>query len=366
MHKNLVVGAGISGAVIANLLAQIKKEKVLVIDKRQHIAGNIFDYKDDKTDITIQKYGPHFFHTNKDKIWKFLSNYTNWHYYKHKVLANTGKELINLPFNLAGIEQIFPNEAQDIKNELITEYGYNSKISILDLKQTKNKKIQILAEYIYENIYKNYTTKQWGKQIEELDNGIISRIPVYINYQSGYFDDKYQAIPSKGYTNLVKNLLNHKNITIKLNTDFKNIEEKFERIFYSGSIDEFFGYKFGILPYRSLKFVNKLLNKEYYQPSCVINYPNNHKFTRITEHKYILDEKSDKTIITLEFPKQFEVNQNIRYYPILNQENNLLYEKYYKEANKIKNLYFIGRLGKYKYYNIDSAIENVIELFFKL
>ena len=364
MIKNLVVGAGISGATIAYLIAEIKKEKVLIIDKRNHVAGNIYDYKNDETNITIQKYGPHFFHTNNDNVWQFLSKFTKWHYHNHKVKAYINNSFISIPFSLNSLYEYFSKEeATAIEKELIKEYGYNQKISILELSKTKNEKIKYISNFIYENIYKNYTIKQWGISPDEIDKSIISRIPIYINHNIHYFSDKYQAIPIEGYTKLIENILNHKNITIKLNTNFKEINSSFDKIFYSGSIDEFFNYEFGVLPYRSLEFENKLINQEYYQATSVVNYPNDFNYTRTTEHKRILNEKSKKTIITLEYPKQFEINKNERYYPIINHKNCDLYKKYFEKSKKINGLYFIGRLGQYKYFDIDMAIENTFELF---
>ena len=362
MIKNLVVGAGISGAITAYLIAEIKKEKVLIIDKKNHIAGNLYDYKDFETNILIQKYGPHFFHTNNKTVWDFLSNFTKWHYYTHKVKASVENKLITIPFSLTTLYEIFSfGFAKNIENELIKSYGYNKTITVAELIKTNNEKLKYIAEYIYKNIYKNYTLKPWNTPIEKLDNSIVSRVPIYINFNKNYFQDKFQATPYSGYTKLIENILNHKNITIELNTDFKDINEKFDNIFYSGSIDEFYDYKYGILEYRSLEFKNEIINKEFFQPTCVVNYPNEHKFTRITEHKYILNQKSDKTLITYEYPKEFVIDKNERFYPTISSQNNLIYKKYFSE--KTKGVHFIGRLGKYKYFDIDDAILDIYKLF---
>ena len=205
--------------------------------------------------------------------------------------------------------------------------------------------------------------KQWGLKPEEIDPEVMARVPFYISFDNRYFQDKYQGIPLEGYTKLVENLLNHPNIKVKLNTDYKDVKEKYKRVFYSGAIDEYFDYKFGQLPYRSLNFEMRTLNQEYYQKSVVTNYPNNYDFTRITEHKYFLNQKSNKTIISFEYPQKFEPGKNERYYPISNPETKELYDKYKQLAEKIEGLYFIGRLGTYRYYNMDKAAENVFELF---
>lgn len=361
---NLVVGAGLSGSVLANLIADILEEKVLIIDKRSEIAGNIYDYKDLQTGITVHKYGPHIFHTNNKKVWDYLSKYTKWHFFflKPNVVIEGNK--VTLPFNLTTIREVFSSKMADVYEEkLVAKYGYGVKVPILKLKEENDKDLKFLAEYIYKNVFESYTSKQWGLKPEDIDPSVTARVPINISYDNRYFQDKYQGIPQKGYTELVNNLLNHPNIEVRLNTDYKDITEKFDRVFYSGAIDEYFEYKYGELPYRSLEFDIQTINKEYYQKTVVTNYPNNYDFTRITEHKYFLDEKSDKTIISVEYPQSFELGKNERYYPISNEQNQTLYEKYKSEAAKTEGLYFIGRLGEYKYYNMDLAVEKIFELF---
>jgi len=364
--KNLVVGAGLSGAVLANLLATILDEKVLVIDRKNHIAGNIYDYKDENTNITVHKYGPHSFHTNNGKVWNYLSKYTKWHYLFLKTNVIIEGNCVTVPFNLTTLHQLFSqNLANKFEEKLISKYGYGVKIPILKLKEADDEDLKFLAKYVYENVFEKYTMKQWGLKPEEIDESVTARVPIYISYDNRYFQDKYQGIPINGYTKMVENILNHPNIEVLLNTDYKSINEKFDRVFYSGAIDEYFDYKFGELPYRSLNFDIQTLNKEYYQKTAVTNYPNNYDFTRITEHKYFLDEKSDKTIISVEYPEKFELGKNDRYYPISNPRNHDLYDRYKKEAEKTPGLYFIGRLGDYKYYNMDLAVERIFEFFEK-
>ena len=364
MKKNLVVGAGISGAILANLIASELNEKVTIIDRRKNIAGNIFDYKDKNTNITVHKYGPHIFHTNNKKVWDYLSKFTKWNYFFLKSNAVIEGNICSIPFNLTTLYQVFSKpQAQIFEEKLINTYGYGTKVPILKLKENSDKDLNFLSSYIYEHMFKNYTIKQWGLKPEEIDPTVTERVPVYISCDNRYFQDKYQGIPAKGYTKMIENILNHPNIELKLNIDFKNIKEKFDRVFYSGAIDEYFDYKYGELPYRSLEFDIQTIDKEYYQKSAVTNYPNNYDFTRITEHKYFLDEKSEKTIISIEYPKPFESGKNERYYPISNPSSQELYNKYKKEAEKINGLYFIGRLGDYKYFNMDLAIEKIFELF---
>ena len=234
----------------------------------------------------------------------------------------------------------------------------------MEFKNTDDKDLKFISDYVYDNIFKNYTIKQWGLKPEEIDYNVISRVPIYISNDTRYFQDKYQAIPINGYTELIKNILNHKYITVRLNTDCSELDlSQFKYIFHTGSIDEYFNYKYGALPYRSLKFDIYTINKEYYQNTAVTNYPNDYDFTRIIEHKYFLDEKSDKTTISIEYPEAFEIGKNERYYPIQSNNNNLLYNKYLLEAKNANNICFFGRLGDYKYYNMDSAVERVFLLF---
>lgn len=371
----LIVGAGISGSVLANLIANRLNEKVLVVERREYIAGNCYDYleKVESGDITVHKYGPHIFHTNNKEVWDYLSAFTKWHYFYLKPNVMIEGNIVSLPFTLRTLRELFSvSMAERLENKLIARYGYGVKIPILEFQKSRDKDLKFIGKFVYDNVFKNYTVKQWGLKPEEIDANVTARVPIYISNDSRYFQDKYQAIPSQGYTKLIENILRHKNITVRLNTDYKRLKEKdikeFKAVFYSGAIDEYFDYIYGQLPYRSLRFDIKRVNKEYYQKSVVTNYPNDYDFTRITEHKYFLDEKSKETIISVEYPQAFSLeDENCeRYYPINNKENDKLYNKYLKEAKKQKNVYFFGRLGDYKYYNMDLAVERVFKLFNEL
>lgn len=371
----LIVGAGISGSVLANLIANRLNEKVLVVERREYIAGNCYDYleKAESGDITVHKYGPHIFHTNNKEVWDYLSNFTKWHYFYLKPNVMIEGNIVSLPFTLRTLRELFSvSMAERLENKLISRYGYGVKIPILEFQKSKDKDLKFIGKFVYDNVFKNYTVKQWGLKPEEIDANVTARVPIYISNDSRYFQDKYQAIPSQGYTKLIENILRHKNITVRLNTDYKRLKEKdikeFKAVFYSGAIDEYFDYRYEQLPYRSLRFDIKRVNKEYYQKSVVTNYPNDYDFTRITEHKYFLDEKSKETIISVEYPQAFSLEDKNceRYYPINNKENDKLYNKYLKEAKKQKNVYFFGRLGDYKYYNMDLAVERVFKLFNEL
>lgn len=366
--KNLVVGAGLSGAVLAERIASQLNEPVLIIDRREHIAGNIYDSKH-SSGITVHRYGPHIFHTDSKKIWDYVSRFTSWHYFFLKPLAWVDNRFVPIPFNFNAIRQVFPAElAQRLEKKLMDEYGYNAKVPVMKLRRQKDADLRFLAEYVYGKIFEKYTKKQWGVSAEEIDPEVMARVPVLVGRDDGYFQDQYQAIPAQGYTRMVENMLHNPLITVRLKTPFDKIKDsvEYQRLFYTGSIDEFFDYRFGQLPYRSLRFETEQKNTEYYQPSVVVNYPNNFDFTRICEHKYFLDEKAANTVISVEFPQEFKRGENEPYYPINNTQSAALYARYASEAQKLPGTHFFGRLGGYKYCNMDQAIFAALELFEKI
>ncbi len=360
-ETNLVVGCGLSGAVIARLLAD-DGERVLVIDRKSHIAGNIYDYVDENG-ICIHKYGSHIFHTNNENVWNFIKKFADFNTYMHKVFAIIDGIETTIPFNFNTLYDVFPKSlAERLEKKLLEKFTYNTKISILDFKNQEDSDLKFLAEYIYEKVFLHYTSKQWNKGPSEIDGSVTARVPVYISKDSRYFQDKYQGIPLCGYTKMVENILNHPNIKVKLNTKYDNKHfSEYKRIFCTASIDEFFNYKHGVLPYRSVNFKFETHNREFYQNNAVVNYPCNYDFTRIHEYKYYLNDKSEKTVIAKEYSEAFEDGKNERYYPIQSEENLSLYEKYKKDASS--NTYFLGRLGDYKYYDMDKAIERALKLF---
>ena len=364
MVKNLVVGAGVSGAVLANLIAVKLNEKVVVIDKKDHIAGNCYDYKD-KNGIMIHKYGSHIFHTSNEKVWSFLKPYARFNQYMHKVYAVIDGIETTIPFNFNTLHDVFPEElANRLERKLLDKFEFNKKVPILEFQKQDDEDLKFLANYVYEKVFLHYTTKQWGVSPNEVDGAVTARVPVYISKDNRYFQDKYQGIPIDGYTKLVENLLDNSNITVKLKTDYKDIDTKdFDRIFYTGPIDEYFDYKLGQLPYRSVYFELEEYAREFYQQNAVVNYPCNYDFTRIHEYKYYLKDKSKNTVIAKEYSENFELGKNERYYPIPNEENAKLYSKYLELAKNEKKVHFLGRLGDYKYYDMDKAILRAIECF---
>ena len=362
-NYNLVVGCGFSGAVLANLLAEKLNEKVLVIDKKNHIAGNSYDYRDENG-IMIHKYGSHIFHTNSEKVWNYLKQFTDFNTYMHRVVAVIDGIETFIPFNFNTLYDVFPSTlAQRLEAKLLKNFEYNKKVPILEFQKQNDEDLKFLANYVYEKVFLHSTTKQWGNTPEEVDGAVTARVPVYLSKDIRYFQDKYQGIPCEGYSKVVEKMLAHPNIEVRLNTDYKDIKNDFKRVFYTGSIDEFFDYKYGKLPYRSVNFKMETYNREFYQVNSVVNYPCNYDFTRIHEYKYYLDDKSEKTVIAKEYSENFELGKNERYYPIPKPENFELYDKYAQEAKALKNVYFLGRLGDYKYYDMDKAILRAIELF---
>ena len=358
--KNLVVGAGFSGATIARKIAEDLNQKVVVIDAKGHIAGNAYDYRD-KNGIMVHKYGSHIFHTNLENVWKFISRFTGFNTYMHKVVAIIDGIETTIPFNLRTLYDVFPETmAKHMEEILLNSFEYNKKIPILEFQKQNNADLRFLANYVYEKVFLHYTTKQWGVKPDEVDGAVTARVPVYISCDNRYFQDKYQGIPLAGYTEVIRNMLNHPNIEVRLNTEYCTIRESFDRIFYTGSIDEFFDYKFGELPYRSVNFKMEEHDREYYQSNAVINYPCNYDFTRIHEYKYYLGDVSSKTIIAKEYSENFERGKNERYYPVPNANNEKLYARYLEEAKSLSNVYFLGRLGDYKYYDMDKAINRAL------
>ncbi|WP_251570881.1 UDP-galactopyranose mutase [Parasutterella muris] len=358
----LIVGCGITGISLARKLAE-SSHSVTVIDSRDHIGGNCFDYFD-ANGIDIHKYGTHIFHTDNEDVWRFLSRFTQWYPYQHEVKALVDGQLVPIPFNFNTIEQLFPAQmANRFIGALLDEFAFNKKIPMLQLRESQSKDLRFLAEYVYEKVFLHYTVKQWGVKPDDLDPLVTGRVPVFIGRDNRYFQAKYQGIPLRGYTEMFRRMLEHTNINLELSKPFdRNYLDKFDRCFYTGPIDEFFNYQLGELPYRSLKFNFLTFNRPYFQCNSVVNYPNNYDFTRIGEYKYFLNIRSPSTVVSYEYPEEFVRGENERYYPVINDKNRTLYQDYLKLASREKNVAFLGRLGDYKYYDMDQAVARVLEL----
>ncbi len=367
-YDYLVVGAGFAGSIIAERIASQLGKKVLLADRRNHIGGNAFDFYNEDH-ILCHKYGPHIFHTYNKKVWDYLSKFTKWRQYEHKVLAVIGNIKAPVPFNLNSLYKVFPDKkAKKYEELLLKNYGLELKIPILKLLEAQDVNLKELAEFIYNNVFYGYNLKQWDLTPEQLDYSVSSRVPVFISRDDRYFQDTYQGIPAKGYTTMFQNILSHKNIHLLLNTDFKDIETgaKYDRLVYTGNIDAYFDYLHGELPYRSLEFEFKTLGAEFFQETAQVNYPNSEKYTRITEFKHLTGQKHDLTTIAYEYSLPYLPGKNEPYYPIPRQENEGIYNLYYKEAEKLKEaVHFVGRLANYKYYNMDQIAGVALMVFEK-
>jgi len=361
----VIVGAGFAGAVIAECLATEQNKKVAIIDKAPHIGGHCYDMYDENG-ILIHKYGPHIFHTNYKPVWDYLNSFTDFSVYHHRVLGVIEGKKVPIPFNLDTLHTLFPTRtAQRIEDKLVEEFGFDKKVPILKLRQTTDKDLTDLAEYVYNNIFKFYTKKQWGLSPEDLSPEVTGRVPVYISHDDRYFQDTYQGLPTRGYTHIFGNMLSHPNITQILNTDYKDIIKSlsYDLFVYTGPIDYFFDYSYGPLKYRTLDFESIHYSTEWAQEVGTVNYPNNYNFTRITEYKHLTGQKADTTAVMREYPRNCETDVDEPYYPMFTEEWKTLYEKYKSEANKQKNTIFLGRLAEYKYYNMDAVIHAALKIY---
>ena len=360
-YDYLIVGSGLFGATFANL-AHKDGKKVLVIDRRNHIAGNI--YTENVEGINVHKYGAHIFHTDYKDVWDYVNSYAEFNRYTNSPIARIGNEVYNLPFNMNTFSKIWddvftPKDAlRHIEEEKQEING--------EPKNLEEQAISLVGRSIYEKLIKAYTEKQWNRSCTELPAFIIKRLPVRLTYDNNYFNDKYQGIPIGGYTKMVENMLD--GIEVKLNTDFfENIEEYkkiADKIVYTGPIDEYFNYSLGKLGWRSLKFDTKTLDETNYQGNAVVNYTGHEvEYTRVIEHKHFeFDTQSPKTIITFEYPADYKEGME-KYYTINDDENNKLADEYRKLCLKEKNVIFGGRLAEYKYYDMDDVIKSAFDIY---
>jgi len=359
MFDYLIVGAGFSGCVLAERLARISNKKVLVIDKRNHIAGNAYDYYDENG-ILIHKYGPHIFHTNSKEVYEYLSAFTRWRHYEHKVLGHLDGQLVPIPINLNTINQLYGLQLNSLE---IADFLKSRAVKCERVQTSEDVVISAVGVELYEKFFKGYTKKQWDLDPSQLDASVTARVPTRTNKDDRYFTDKYQSMPLHGYTKMFEKMLDHPNIKIMLNTDYKEIGDavKFDKLIFTGPIDEYFNYCYGKLPYRSIRFVFETVEKERFQETGTINYPNDYDFTRITEFKYLTGQRHEKTTIVYEYPQA----DGDPYYPIPMSENHQLYKKYEAIA-KESDVIFAGRLGTYKYYNMDQVVAQALTLFKKI
>jgi UDP-galactopyranose mutase len=357
----LVVGSGLAGIVLAQKIAAELNNKVLIIDKRNHFAGNCYDYFNNK--ILVQQYGPHIFHTKNKEVFKYLSGFTKFTNYRHKVIALYRKRYYPIPVNLDTVNNFFQTNFKNAKE--LKEFLEIKRTKISKVNNSQDAVISRLGKELYEAFIKYYTKKQWNRFPEELDRSVLERLPVKYDQDPYYFSDCFQGMPAKGFTKMFERMLSNANISLRLNTDFFKLSNKikYKKLIYTGPIDQFFSYKFGKLDYAAVCFDFKVLKKKSFQPNAVINYPDrNVRFYRITEFNKFYNYRSDKTVICTETfsPKGQPC------YPVINDKNLKLLRKYENAAKKIKNVIFVGRLAQYKYLNMDQVVGEALAVFKKL
>ncbi|MBD2041714.1 UDP-galactopyranose mutase [Microcoleus sp. FACHB-672] len=357
MFDYLIVGAGFSGSVLADRLARECNKKVLIVDTRNHIGGNAYDCYDE-SGLLIHKYGPHIFHTNSREVFEYLSQFTEWRRYEHRVIASVDGQLVPIPINLDTINKLYGLKLTSFEVEEFFKSVAEQKEYI---RTSEDVVVSKVGRELYEKFFRNYTRKQWGLDPSELDKSVTARVPTRTNRDDRYFTDTYQAMPLHGYTRMFERMLTHPNIKIMLNTDYREIQNiiPYREMIYSGPVDEFFNYRFGKLPYRSLEFKHETHNMPKYQPEAVVNYPNEHLYTRITEFKYLTGQEHSKTSIVYEFPRA----EGDPYYPVPRPENAEVYKKYKALADATPGVHFVGRLATYKYYNMDQVVAQALTIY---
>jgi UDP-galactopyranose mutase len=357
MHDWLIVGAGFAGAVLAERIATQRDETVLVIDRREHIGGNAYDHLD-AAGILIHRYGPHIFHTNSEAIVRYLSQFTEWRPYEHRVLAQVDGKLVPIPINLDTVNTLY---GLSLDSEGMEGFLASRREKVDEIRTSEDVVVSTVGRELYEKFFQGYTRKQWGLDPSQLSRAVTSRIPTRTNRDDRYFTDTFQQMPAAGYTEMFQNMLDHPNIRVELGTDWNPARDQVRarRIIFTGPIDEFFGYRFGRLPYRSLRFVHETCDVEWVQPVGVVNYPQTEDYTRITEYKHLTGQTHPKTSLSYEYP----TDEGDPYYPVPRPENQELYRAYRDEAQKLANVWFVGRLASYQYLNMDQVVGQALATF---
>jgi UDP-galactopyranose mutase len=360
MFDYLVAGAGFAGAVVAERMARQFNKKVLIVDRRNHIGGNAYDCLD-SAGILIHRYGPHIFHTNSAEVFDYLSQFTEWRPYEHRVLASVDNKLVPVPINLDTVNQLY---GFNLTSEDLEQYFASVAEPREVIRTSEDVVLNRVGRDLYEKLFRGYTRKQWGLDPSQLDSSVIARIPVRTNRDDRYFTDTYQAMPLRGYTRMFENMLDHPNITVLTGVDYRDVirTTKHQELVYTGPVDEFFDYRFGKLPYRSLRFRHENLPVQRFQAAAVINYPNRHDYTRVTEFRSLTGQTHDTTSIVYEYPQA----EGDPYYPVPRKENQELYAKYQALAAACPRTWFVGRLATYKYYNMDQVVAQSLTLCAKL
>jgi UDP-galactopyranose mutase len=353
----LIVGAGFAGSVIAERIASQRGERVLLIDRRSHVGGNAYDFHNDDG-LLIHKYGPHIFHTNAKAILDHLSQFTSWRPYEHRVLASVDGQLLPIPINLDTVNRLY---GLQLKSDELAGWFAARAEKVDEIRTSEDVVVSQVGRDLYEKFFQGYTRKQWGVDPSELDKSVTARVPVRVDRDDRYFADKYQVMPASGFTRMFERMLDHPNINIMLQTDFEQIKGRvpYRRVIFTGPIDEYFGFCFGKLPYRSLSFEHVTRDAAWHQPVAVVNYPQGEAYTRVTEYKHLTGQDHAKTALTYEHPS----DRGDPYYPVPRPENAALYKRYEALARKSKDVWFVGRLATYRYYNMDQVVGQALATF---
>ena len=360
-YDYLVVGAGFAGSVLAERLASQHGARVLIMDRRDHVGGNAYDEPND-AGILYHKYGPHIFHTNSEQVVEYLSQFTEWRPYEHRVLAHVRGQLVPIPINRTTLNKLF---GLDLKtDEEAAEYLASRAEPVNEIRTSEDVVINAVGEELYKLFFRGYTRKQWGLDPSELDKQVTSRIPTRTNEDDRYFGDTFQAMPLEGYTKMFERMLDNPLIDIRTGVDFAELKDRAseiaDHIIYTGPIDEYFDFRFGKLPYRSLKFDHQTLEQEQFQPVAVVNYPNEDvPFTRISEYKHLTGQEAPVTTVTYEYPSA----EGDPYYPIPRPENQELFKRYEALGDATEGVTFVGRLATYRYYNMDQIVGQALATF---
>ncbi|AZA57883.1 UDP-galactopyranose mutase [Chryseobacterium shandongense] len=359
MYDFLIIGCGFAGAVLAERLAKQGK-KILIVDRRDHIAGNAYDYYNEDG-IMIHKYGPHIFHTNSEEVFKYLSQFTEWRPYEHRVLASVDGQLVPIPINLTTINKLY---GSNLSSSEVKEFLASKAETRKPVTTSEDVVINAVGKELYEKFFRGYTKKQWDLDPSELDASVTARVPTRTNSDDRYFTDTFQAMPKNGYTEMFRKMLSHPNIHIMLNTNYKDIVDLIPhtKLIFTGPIDHYFDFCFGKLPYRSINFRFETLDQHQHQVTGTINYPTSNLYTRITEFKHLTGQKHSRTTIVYEYA----TSEGDPYYPIPRKENQEVYNQYKKLGDETPDVYFTGRLGTYKYYNMDQVVAQSLALFRKI
>lgn len=360
MYDWLIVGAGFAGSVMAERIASQRNETVLLIDQRPHVGGNAFD-RLDQAGVLIHEYGPHIFHTNAASIVDYLSQFTKWRAYEHRVLAMVDGIQVPIPINRTTINRLY---GLALAEDEVQAFLDERRVVIDDIKTSEDVVLSTVGRDLYEKFFRGYTNKQWGLDPSKLDKSVTARIPTRVNDDDRYFTDSFQKMPAEGYTKMFERMLDHPNIDLRLATSFAKAQAqvRYKRLIYTGPIDEYFGYRFGKLPYRSLRFVHQTIDAEKVQQVGTINYPQTEEFTRITEFKHLTGQRHPCSSVVYEYPSA----TGDPYYPIPREENFELYRKYEALARKATDTWFVGRLANYRYFNMDQVVGQALATFARL